>query len=1318
MQSRRTSLRARRVLRKFLLPAIVAASGITCDGANVLGPVGPSDLQLVWLSDSLLPIGSVVQPTLRVERNGEPVADPRLVLRSADPRIIVVNGADSLSATGLGDVAVSIEMRSSLLPDDGARWTRTLRVVLQDLVLDRASVSLGSVGDTATLRARPLGAGGVEYDVPVSWLSRDTTCVVVDAGRILSRRQCSTEVIAFAGNDTARAQVRVEQRLARFALTPQALILRAVNDTGRVTAEALDAADRPISDIVPFWDSENRFIADVDETGFVTARGPGVTYVSASKGPVRNVVRVEVRQLAQRVVLPTAGPILRSIGERVKILATAYDAAGVAIPDSVRIVWRSLGESVVAVEPYGWVTGLSVGSAPVVAEMNGVADTVLVEVRNEPASMTVEPRDAILASIGDAMSLRAVARNALGGTIPDVTPIWTSSSDTVAAVTAGAAQTGAVVARGRGTATITATIGTLSAPASITVTNAVVTLDILAAADTIVAIGGTSAPRVDARNARGDTVPSSYVTWSSRSGAVATVSVAGLITARDTGRAVVVAASGAVQDSLTIVVRNDPASVSLDAATDTLTRPGQLVTYTATVLNALGTPIPGSPASWRTTNPAVATVVNGTTTSTGYGATLIIVQAGASADSVDLTVRNLTKLHVDNGDGGTVGVGTTRRPYLTMGAAIGDTDPGDTVFVHVGARAYAEAVVLSSQLTLLGDDSLSRANGNDPRLLPVIAHDAGAAAIAVGGTSSVLIRSLAVRHTVDGPALDATGANVRIENLHVNPGATARVGRGILLRGTASGSAVLDSRVSAVTSYGIRVESVANAQITRVVVDGVDAGSGTGAGIHLVGGSGALVEYSVVRATVGPRIQLDTTVSARILNDTLAGRHQLVRLTGATGSTMVSANVFTLTLQSGDPFSAGSSSDGRSALEIRSSTGVAVQGNSFSEPGGHLMDAIRLIDSRGSAFGGVRTAANAFVGGRYNVRSTRSSWDMKNSRSDSAIVAVVAEETDSIFLASDTLANSAGKGCVDAGGGGSVLYVTASAFASCTVAGADTGAAAITVRGTGARLTVLSALFAGADATAIDFLGEVLTVGSSTMSGAGTRTVSRFRRAAAIAATASSADILSSVVVDYIGLTGLSLAAAVRVEGNRIARNGIGISLVGGGASVTGNDIADQVSLGLGNTAPGLLSAPRNWWGDGRGPRRLTSPDAVGDSTAGVVDVTPLSSGPYFPGTTWDVLRIVRGNAQSATRGTVLPQNLSLRVVDPAGLPVSGVSVTFDVKSGAGRFAGATSVTVTSNASGLAEARLTLGSTAGVTTVEAYPENRRQKGVTFTATAQ
>jgi hypothetical protein len=174
-------------------------------------------------------------------------------------------------------------------------------------------------------------------------------------------------------------------------------------------------------------------------------------------------------------------------------------------------------------------------------------------------------------------------------------------------------------------------------------------------------------------------------------------------------------------------------------------------------------------------------------------------------------------------------------------------------------------------------------------------------------------------------------------------------------------------------------------------------------------------------------------------------------------------------------------------------------------------------------------------------------------------------------------------------------------------------------------------------------------------------------------------------------------------------------------ASIAGNDFVDHEVAALVNVEPALLTVQPNWWGDGRGPRRTLAPDAVGDSVIGTIDIGTPAASPHFPAAAGseDSLRIVRGNQQSALRGTTLPHRLTVRVTDQQGRPVSGVSVRFRILSGGGTLEGSTQIDRVSNTSGLSEAQITLGASAGTATIEAaFGNGNRRRTVTFTVTSQ
>lgn len=106
---------------------------------------------------------------------------------------------------------------------------------------------------------------------------------------------------------------------------------------------------------------------------------------------------------------------------------------------------------------------------------------------------------------------------------------------------------------------------------------------------------------------------------------------------------------------------------------------------------------------------------------------------------------------------------------------------------------------------------------------------------------------------------------------------------------------------------------------------------------------------------------------------------------------------------------------------------------------------------------------------------------------------------------------------------------------------------------------------------------------------------------------------------------------------------------------------------------------------------------ACGSSSGG--DATPVGpTGPTGPSIRPAAIQLVSGNVQEGVVAAELPAPLVVRVVDAAGGPIAGQVVNFRVTAGEGSvFAG---VGLTS-AAGLAQERWTLGSTAGIQTLEA-----------------
>ena len=336
---------------------------------------------------------------------------------------------------------------------------------------------------------------------------------------------------------------------------------------------------------------------------------------------------------------------------------------------------------------------------------------------------------------------------------------------------------------------------------------------------------------------------------------------------------------------------------------------------------------------------------------------------------------------------------------------------------------------------------------------------------------------------------------------------------------------------------------------------------------------------------------------------------------------------------------------------------------------------------------------------------------IQGSRFDSTVVGVIGTGNDTWTLLNDTITTTLQDACVRAARAASIT-LTSSWFQRCT--GGTAHAVAVDSGSFRVQQSTFvenraSVRFSGASFTAIG--NSVLGAGFSPVPG------DTLVAQAALQAVAPSITVVQNTVTGHAFNAGVRVEGGVvniRVDSNFLSTNVIGMRL-GAVASFSArdNDIFDNAQGGALNETGSSITLSQAWWGDGRGPRGLADVTATGDSLIGNVDASGWNTTPRASGSPETASRMVRGNGQTAPRGTVLPKAFTVRVVDAAGRPVAGVQVTFRVASGGGSI-GASQVRVNTNASGLAEVTLTLGPNPGSNTVTATGSSLVT--LTFTAT--
>src|SRR5437867_2766541 len=177
------------------------------------------------------------------------------------------------------------------------------------------------------------------------------------------------------------------------------------------------------------------------------------------------------------------------------------------------------------------------GSVPggyvVTAAANGITGTAILAVSDlSVASVAVSPAAATI-SVGSAQQLGAVVKDANGNVLTGRTVTWTTSSTTIATVSASGLVTGVAV----GSATITATSEGQSGTASVTVFRAPVASVTVSPATANVFAGATTQLSATLKDAAGNVLTGRAVAWTSSNTAIATVSAAGLVTGVAAGSA-------------------------------------------------------------------------------------------------------------------------------------------------------------------------------------------------------------------------------------------------------------------------------------------------------------------------------------------------------------------------------------------------------------------------------------------------------------------------------------------------------------------------------------------------------------------------------------------------------------------------------------------------------------------------------------------------------------------------------------------------------------------------------------------------------------
>jgi len=423
--------------------------------------------------------------------------------------------------------------------------------------------------------------------------------------------------------------------------------LIAIGQNQQFTAQGTysDGSNQDLTNSV-LWSSTQPAIASISSTGLASGLSGGASTIGAALGSINGSATLNVNPLALVSIAVTPASPAIALGTNQQFAATATYADGSTLDLTTSVNWSSSAPAVATINPAGLATSVSVGQSTIGAAAAGTSGFSLLTVTSAAlTSISVTPATPTI-PLGTTAQFAATG-TFTDGTMQDVTTSvqWGSSDGTVATISNAGGTQGLATSVAPGSTTISATSGTISGFAPLTVSSAALASIAVIPATPSIALGTSqqfAATGTFTDGSQQDLTNSA--TWSSGSVAVATVSPTGLATSVSVGTALITATLATIQGS-TLLTVTPAAVVSIAVNPATAAVPlgiNQAFTAQGTFTDGTIQDVTNS-AHWSSSAPDVATVSNspgasGLATSLGSGSTMITATLTSVPGTASLTV--------------------------------------------------------------------------------------------------------------------------------------------------------------------------------------------------------------------------------------------------------------------------------------------------------------------------------------------------------------------------------------------------------------------------------------------------------------------------------------------------------------------------------------------------------------------------------------------------------------------------------------------------------------------------------------------------------
>ena len=618
---------------------LIAASarGHNAFARVTVNPTPVASVRLSSTNQSLF-VGQVTQLTADpLDANGRPLADRPVTWSSSNVGVATVTGSGLVTGLSPGGaiITATAEGRSAVA-------SITVAAVPIASVVVTPAVNDLFPGQTTQLTAEARDTSGAPLtDRIIVWgTSRPQVATVTSEGLVTAISPGTATITATSEGRSATAAVNVRPRpVSSVVLSPGQATVSA-GQSLQLTVSLTDDQGQVLTGRMVSFATSSAQIATVSATGLITGVAPGTATITAlSEGNTGTaMVTVTPEPVASVLISPASGSIM--VGSTLQLYATPRNQAGQTLTGR-SITWSSAAPGVASVSAAGLVTGLTPGSAVVLATVEGKQGLATITVRQVPvASITITPASATTA-VGQSVTLSAQTRDTAGNVLTGRVVGWSSSNQNIATV----ANSGVVTGVAPGTVTISASSEGQSGMATVQVTSVASGAMTVAVspAQANLSVGQNLQLSAVVRDASGNTMSGASVTWSSSNSNLAGVSSTGLVTGVAAGTATITATSGSAQGSATISVQVQQV-VAVDRIVVTPKDPsideGKTVQLTATLLDKQDNVLTGRTVTWTSSDTRLATVTNtGLVKGIKRGTVTITASSGGKSGSTSVRIR-------------------------------------------------------------------------------------------------------------------------------------------------------------------------------------------------------------------------------------------------------------------------------------------------------------------------------------------------------------------------------------------------------------------------------------------------------------------------------------------------------------------------------------------------------------------------------------------------------------------------------------------------------------------------------------------------------